>query len=286
MAAATVYLPCIADTTLIQTAPSNNLGAAEFVNAGTTQNSNYNRGLFKFDLTGIPRGSRILAGRVVLNVTREPKDGFAASPFSLHRVLVSWAEGDKISPVISPGQGQPASTNEATWNNRFAFTTNSWAEPGGLAGIDFATNASSLEFIYGIADSPYTFGSTPTLVDDIRFWLANPDQNFGWLLKTDVETAIFTARRFASREDPDEYPVLEVDLVPPPIVQVESVSTNILSFSFQAEAGRPYSVQAETILAPGLWTTLTNVPPQSADTTILISDSTPGNQRFYRVVAP
>jgi hypothetical protein len=37
---------------------------------------------------------------------------------------------------------------------------------------------------------------------DIQEWLANPDQNFGWILIGN-ETAIFNARRLHSSEAPD-----------------------------------------------------------------------------------
>src|SRR5438094_242084 len=142
--AESIVLTPVADTTLIETAPDNNLGGALIVNAGTTQNYTRNRGLFRFEVAGlIPRGSRITKVDFVLEVTGEPKDGFSPSSFGLHRVLKPWGEGDKRSPEPAhPGQGAPATTNEATWNFRFAFTPNSWTIPGGAATNDYSSNLS------------------------------------------------------------------------------------------------------------------------------------------------
>src|SRR5213075_1038028 len=55
--AETVSLQPIADTTLFQVAPGNNLGGAGFFNAGTAGNGNRNRALLRFDFSGsIPTG--------------------------------------------------------------------------------------------------------------------------------------------------------------------------------------------------------------------------------------
>jgi hypothetical protein len=54
-----VVLTPVADTTLVEAAPTNNLGGMPFVNAGTTQTFTRNRGLFRF-------ASREDAGRAPL----------------------------------------------------------------------------------------------------------------------------------------------------------------------------------------------------------------------------
>src|SRR5437016_13689727 len=87
-AASTTLLP-VADTTLSENYPSNNFGGMAFVNSGTTQNSNYNRALFKFDIAGtVPGGSRITSARLILEVTHVPSCGYAFADFGLHRLLV------------------------------------------------------------------------------------------------------------------------------------------------------------------------------------------------------
>ncbi|MEW6159224.1 MAG: hypothetical protein AB1813_17500, partial [Verrucomicrobiota bacterium] len=163
--AETVTLMPVADATLIETVPDNNLGGAPFVNAGTTQNGPRNRGLFRFAIAdAVPRGASIQSARLILEVTRQPVDGFAEALFHLKRVLRPWGEGNKTaSDPLHPGLGAPATIDEVTWNHRFALTTNVWAAPGGLEGTDFSPITSSLTFVFGIGDSPYEFGSTPEM---------------------------------------------------------------------------------------------------------------------------
>src|SRR5438552_14355994 len=137
-------LTSVADTTLIETAPDNNLGGAPIVNAGTTQTFTRNRGLFRFDVAAqIPRTSRIARVDFVVEVTGQPKEESTPSTFGLHRILKTWGEGDKLSPdPLHPGLGEPATAGEATWNFRFALTTNAWAVPGGGATDDYAPEGS------------------------------------------------------------------------------------------------------------------------------------------------
>src|SRR5436190_3400612 len=86
--AESVILTPVADTTLIETEPGNNLGGAAIVNSGTTQNFTRNRGLFRFDISGqIPLGSRITKVDFVVEVTGQPKEEQWSSSFGLHRLL-------------------------------------------------------------------------------------------------------------------------------------------------------------------------------------------------------
>ena len=133
-----VVMKPVADTTLMEVAPSNNLGGMAFVNAGTTQNYTRNRGLFRFDFTGIiPTGSWVSNVAFMIEVVGRPVDGFAPAIFGVHRLLKPWGEGDKLGDSLHPGFGAPATSGEATWSERFAFTTNIWSKPGGEAGSDY-----------------------------------------------------------------------------------------------------------------------------------------------------
>jgi hypothetical protein len=220
--AQSVLLHPVADTTLIEAAPNNNLGGKDHVNAGTTQNFTKTHGLFRFDpAAAIPAGSIIHSVSVSFEVVGQPVDGYAPSQFGLHRVLVPWGEGDK-NPSGNPGLGLPATAGEATWNDRFALEGMPWSAPGGAPGTDFLATSSSTAFIYDIGSSPYLFASTPDLVADVQGWLDHPSANFGWMLLTETDTVDFTARRFASREDAGRAPVLEVNftVVPEPATAV------------------------------------------------------------------
>lgn len=214
-----------ADTTLVEAAPDSNLGGACIVNAGTTQINTRNRGLFLFDLTGsIPANAVINNVELILAVTGEPTVGFIASSYTLHRMLTPWGEGNKGDPNCPPdtgnmpGLGGVASEGEANWTHRFAQTSQTWGAPGGAAGIDFVAGASADQLILGTGESPYHYLDTPELRADVQSWLNNPQGNFGWMLICDLEGEVGTARRFASREDPFNPPVLVVDysVVPEP----------------------------------------------------------------------
>jgi hypothetical protein len=207
------------DTTLIEVQPDRNNGGEGWVNAGTTQNGQRNRGLFQWDFTGvIPPDANILSVSLALQVTRVPGCGRVDSSFSMYPMLRAWGEGDKIALDNRGGQGAPATPGEATWNERF-FATASWGAPGGAPGVDFAASASASQFIYDIGRSPYTFASDSGLLTDVQNWVKNPQTNFGWILISDDEATPFTARRFGSREDPlGNGPILTVDfqIVPEP----------------------------------------------------------------------
>ncbi len=209
----------IADTSLIQIEPDRNHGGAPFFNAGTTRTGWRNRALIRFDLTEIlPAGAIITSADLVLEPVRRPIIGAVSSSFALHRVLRAWAEGDKIfegtlDEPISPGLGLPASPNEATWNDRFAFN-GGWSAPGGMAGVDFSGLISATA---GSDGSPVVFSSTPELVADLQHWANQPAANFGWLLMSQSEEVWGTARGLASRES--EFPpqlVVTFTVVPEP----------------------------------------------------------------------
>ena len=217
-----VSLTPSADTTLHEYFPDNNLGAQVHFNAGTTQNGPRTRGLMAFDVAGaIPSGAIVNSVTLTLEVIGQPVDGDAPSNFGLHRMLVGWGEGSGSGNP--PLLGRPALSGEANWNFRFAAST-PWASPGGLAGVDFVTQFSSDTFIYGVNFSPYLFDTTRRLVDDVQLWLDQPGQNFGWMLLSQAENEVFSARRFGSREDPFLAPRLMIDFTPVPEPGVWAIS--------------------------------------------------------------
>jgi hypothetical protein len=286
---ARVQLQPVADTTLIEVAPDNNMGGTEFVNAGTAgANGARNRALYKFDFSSIPRGSSIKSAVVTLEVSREPGMGAQSSSFALHRFLRSWGEGDKDSLASGTfGLGLPATEGEATWNSPFAFTTNTWTFPG--ASNDFATVSSSSTIVLGVGDFP-RFDSTSQMTADVQWWLDHPEANFGWLLKAEDEATARTARGFGSREfvvtDPNSAPYVEIEFIPAPTISNVQLANSELQFSFLAESNQVYVVEFQNALATNSWFTLTNIAESVDSTNVLISDSLSTNQRFYRVVAP
>lgn len=287
--AASIGIHPVADTTLSENWPSNNLGGLAFVNSGTTQNFTKNRGLYQFDVAAaIPAHSRITGAHLVLEVTKQPADGFAFADFGLYRMLQPWGEGNKTTPAgtSNVGQGSLASTNEATWYYRFAFTTNAWTEPGGAPTNDYVATASAVQTVYGLIDSPYTWGSTTQMVADVQLWLDNPSTNFGWALVCQAEATDFTARRFASRENTNYPPNLVIDFVPPPQILSVARQSNQFTLDFAGEGGQSYFVEyRDSLFTNARWSLLTNVGSLSATTNVVVADSLAlsNSNRFYRV---
>ena len=231
----TISLQPVADTTLFEIAPDNNLGGASFLNAGTSGNGSRNRALVRFDLSGIPGGALINSASLSMDVVHQPSTGGEISFFDLRRVLQPWGEGvQEPDDPGSPGLGAPAAPGEATWNDRFAPGT-MWATPGGQEGIDFSATVSASALVQGIGD-PVLFESSPELLADIRAWMNQPAQNFGWMLMTESEATQKTARRFDSRES-GFGPTLLIEFTPVP--EPSSIALVGISLLFAGILRRP-----------------------------------------------
>ena len=150
--------------------------------SGTTR-----RALIRFDLSGVPPGSRVLSSSIQLFVVRA-RDEHA---LSLHRILAGWGEG--AANGGDAGVGAPAQPGDATWSHRIWPTTR-WSQRGG----DFVATASATRGV-GFGPASYTFASTPTLVADVQAWIQNPGSNHGWMVIGD-DTGLQNAKRLASRQ--------------------------------------------------------------------------------------
>lgn len=285
--AETVYLTPSADTALLEAFPSNNFGGQLYFNSGTTQTYTKNRGLLKFNIAGqLPANAKITYASLTLEVTGATTEADRDTPstFELRRMLRDWGEGNKSGQP--PSLGAPATINEANWAYRFAFTTNTWSVPGGGSGVDFTIVASSEEYVYAPMFFPLsTFASNPQMIADVQNWLAQPTNNFGWMLLTQIEGTNFTARRFGSRENTNRAPILEVSYFIPRINQITAVS-NSLELRFVAEANQTYTVEYRNALNQNPWQTLTNVPALTESTNRVAKDSLSNTQRFYRLALP
>jgi hypothetical protein len=279
--AASLWLNPAADTTLIEVAPTNSNGGQLWVNAGTTQNGPSVRGLFRFDLAVVPTNAVVGLVSLSFQVVHQPVDGLENAPFGLYRMLRAWGEGTNAN-LGNPGQGSPAATGDATWTCRF-YSTNTWGAPGGAPGIDFVPVESSYTYIYGVDQSPYLFGSTPELVADVQGWVRQPASNYGWMLRCDDEGTLFTARRFASREDANNAPILQVDyLVPPGSLGIQHTGAQT-TLSFLAWPQQNYRLEYSDLLGTNSWLTLATVNPQPQASRVLVIDTAPAPRRFYRL---
>lgn len=153
---------------------------------------NERRALLAFDVaSAVPAGAPITSATLTLNVTKTSTTNPVVD-FVLHKVTEEWGEaGSNAGP--NGGAGAAAQTNDATWTHRL-FNVAQWTDLGGT----YNAGASGAKAIGAIG--AYTFNDTP-LIDDIRSWIANPAQNFGWILIGDNVTG--GAKQIASGEDPD-----------------------------------------------------------------------------------
>lgn len=284
-----VTLVPTADTSLFENSPDNNLGALTDIPAGMTARSGKRgRCLFKFDIAAnLPPAAVVTSAALTLHVSNEPLTP-VNSTFLLHRVLRPWGEGHGNDGST---QGAPAVQGDATWNARL-YPSPLWSQPGGAAPVDFAPLTSASTPIQGVGN--YTFHSSSNLVADLQLWLQNPATNFGWILMSQSEFQMGTARRFTSREAlaissiSNNVPKLLVQFVVPLRIYSAAVTNNQFQFAFSAETNQAYLVEFRSTLDPLAainWTTLTNFTATA--TNIVVTDAlAPDPQRFYRISTP
>jgi hypothetical protein len=273
--AATVNLTPVADTSMLESEPNNNLGNGATLLAGGRRQGGRTRALIQFDIaSSIPAGSTITAVTLTLNVTQTPSGGIS-STFDLNRVLAAWGEG-----AGSDHHGSVATAGQASWNNRLGPGT-----PWTTAGGDFSTTASASKGVAG--NGAYTFASTASLVADVQSWRDTPASNFGWLLRSESETTPVTIRRFGNRSAGANAPVLTITYTPPPPPPPNMFAVglvgNAFRFSFNAASNQAYAVDFRNSLAAANWSVLTNIPAQAADTTMDITNSISTAERYFRV---
>jgi len=171
------------------------------------------RGLVQFDIAGaVPGGMQITGATLTMRDVR----GLNGDPqVRLHRVQQNWGEG---SSFFEGGQGAPATDGDATWLHTHYNAANpaasaTWVSPGG----DYETIASAEATISDdLGGGQFFTWSSAAMVDDLRTWLQDPDENFGWIVLGD-ETRGQSAKRFNSHEStesPNARPMLDITFEP------------------------------------------------------------------------
>ncbi|MBX3464000.1 MAG: DNRLRE domain-containing protein [Planctomycetes bacterium] len=202
----TVTIPCAADNTLYEDVAgsvSNGKGSGIFV--GVNGIGMKLRTVLRFDVAAaLPANASIVSARLTVQSTQSQYTPSLA--VTGHRLLQDWGEGNSIAPA-GGGFGGSSSPGDATWIHTF-YPGSFWTNAGG----DFAPASFTISMPrLGVAQS----SATPDAVADVQFWLDNPAQNFGWLLKTN-EAVVGAARRLASRESATgTKPTLTVQYVVP-----------------------------------------------------------------------
>ena len=183
-------------------------GSGEFLFAGrTNQSSNFlRRGLIHFDIAcKIPSGATITSVQLIMEASQNNSD---SRVISLHKMTKDWGESTSDA-AGGEGAGAPSQNNDATWVHNF-FNTSNWASGG--ANGDF--NGSPTVSTSVSSSGSYTWGSNAQIVADVQDWLDNPNSNFGWLIRG-VETSAGSAKKFNSRENDQDTPILRISYTCP-----------------------------------------------------------------------
>ena len=197
--AASVSLFPTRDNTLFQDTNGDTSNGAGPMFSGRTNQNRLRRAVIAFDLQGVVETSAVVDSvSLVLHVSNASEQTLRT--FELHRVSQDWGEG---SSSTTGGTGTIATPGDATWLNTF-FPSSFWTTPGG----DFDSTASASKSVEG--DGFYAWASA-ALTQDVRAWIAQPQDNHGWILVGDEITS-GSARRFDSRENTTEAnrPVLTI----------------------------------------------------------------------------
>ena len=218
---------------------SNGAGSHFFV--GKTNTGAIRRAVLAFDVSGVVSAEvTVDSVRLTLNMSRTVA---GASTVSLHRILADWGEGTSDA-VANEGLGIAATSGDATWLHR-NFDQTLWQNAGG----DFENVPSATTSI----DQPgsYTWTSTPEMIADVRRWIDNPEQNFGWLLRGDEESPR-TTKRFDSRENanPSVVPRLHVfySVPPTPVLATSEIGpTNADPIAFTVDFGEAIDTATFTL---------------------------------------
>jgi hypothetical protein len=233
-----VTLVSTKDNTLYEnpTGAVSNGAGAHFFAGKTLTPTLIRRGLVAFDVAGsVPPGATVTSVSLSLTLT-QTSIASGAHPVSLHRALADWGEGTSAG-LGNEGQGAPSTTGDATWVHTF-FNTTLWTTPGG----DFVPTASATQTVDLLG--PYTWGSTPGMVNDVQGWLDNPGGNFGWIVMGNEDSSQ-TAKRFASRQNADTTirPRLTITYLPPVGVRMEDPLTR--DFMLHQNYPNPFNPKTE-----------------------------------------
>lgn len=223
LAAEVVTIPAAADTSLFEFDPDFNFGRQPTLPSGSIgsmagADAERARALFRFDVAAdIPPQATILSATMRLSISTRVPTRRASSTFQLHRVLVDWGEGDGRGEV--PG-GREAVAGEATWNNR-RHPDVPWSEPGGVLGVDYASDPSAgAEGVNGnrVSATTYEFVFNQVGLSDLAHFTNGTQPNRGWMLRSLGEGTLRTARHWISKDPQD--PPLAMDAGPLPELEV------------------------------------------------------------------
>jgi len=174
---------------------SNSSGQHLFSGATAFRNSGFQRrALLAFDVaSSVPANATITGASLSLTVNRVPGPDNVFD-FGLHAITSNWNEG-ATDAGGQEGKGAAAVGDDVTWT-RTGF--GDWNTEGG----DFVAEPSAVTEVNDRGS--YTW-SSDLMASNIQSWITDPESNAGWILVGMGDPLLpFSAKRFASRENPDE----------------------------------------------------------------------------------
>lgn len=174
-----VIIPVSADTEIMTDSGNINTVTAvsDLKNAGATGDmyvgyAGFNHPfkiLLRFDLSSLPANVTITSA--TLHMTPE-QHSVTPLNLNLHRLLVSWVEGDGLYNF------SPYGTSGATYIRRDKSGTDTWTTPGAASDGNDRVAAASVSFTGNSSDPAVN------VISDVSYWYANPAANFGWVMET------------------------------------------------------------------------------------------------------
>jgi hypothetical protein len=278
---ATTNLVAVADTTLFEVSPNNNLGRSTLAvgSVAATGQGQRGRGLLRFDVSGIPTNAVIDSAALTFTVVQALSFGPVPSSFRVHRFLKPWVEG-----VGTGNNGAPALAGETTWNAQFHGTT-PWSPAGSAAGVDYTSAESGSVDVDGTV--AYTVRDSG-LAADVQAWVSGAAANHGWIMISSGEGTQRTARRVGSRESGGAAPSLAIQYTiqptdPLPRIAALTETNDQFQLRFTVPSTYCYEVQVRDSLTTGSWSALTNICAPTGDISAVAADSLTRPQRFYRL---
>ncbi|HNR69459.1 MAG TPA: glycoside hydrolase family 31 protein [bacterium] len=201
------------DSHIAEFFPNNNMGRNSGLEACRFDGSNQlddKAILLKFDLNGVfSPGDSLIRAELILTLS-QTRNGTAVKSLGTYRVLKAWEEGTRQGGI----DGLYAAQGQVTWLSA-KHDLEPWNTPGG----DCDAAASDVCFV-GDVSQPYRWDVTSI----VHCWMAEPDSNFGFLLKEEQPATTNGSKVFHSRE------AATVSLRPLCLVQIaESMPSRVVA---------------------------------------------------------
>jgi hypothetical protein len=221
---ATATVPALKDSMIFGTSAGADTGNASgngpALFAGADGSSNKKRSLIEFNVASanIPADATIQSVTMTLYLAQVAGSGggsggggnYPSRTLRLFDLSQDWSEGSSGLPTSTSangsGSGYMRMTGDSTWDYASYDSTNLAAGKWNAGGMDVrggnfaSTESGSSTFIsFTTLNAPFTWSSAG-MVSDVQGWVNGSTSNFGWLLKSDLETSPTSFLGFWSKD--------------------------------------------------------------------------------------